>query len=81
MTVQSKELTQFYREYKSWLDVGAPDEMPFKRFKGLCDSLSDGGYYHTTVKDELKCQFYTEGLNVTYPFGSDNFDKRLLDET
>lgn len=81
MTVQSKELTQFYREYKAWLDAGAPDEIPFKRFKGLCDSLADVRYYNPTVKKELQDQFYTEGLNRTYPFGVDNFDIRMFNES
>lgn len=85
--IQSKELTQFYREYKAWLDNGAPDFFPFARFKGLCDnlnhsvSLGDSLLSISKVKNELADWFEYHHLDYKYPFGKENFEDRMMEDT
>ena len=84
MRIQSKELTQFYREYKAWLDAGAPIGEPFQRYTGLCDALEGSLWYDVILMgllDELKLQFSDEGLDELYPFGKENFISRVELET
>lgn len=83
MSVQSKELTYFYRQYKKWLDNGAPDKKPFHRSVGLCSSLIDVLTFEEIdlIDEELKDQFIFCGLSYVYPFGEDNFDIRMGNNT
>lgn len=82
--IQSKELTQFYREYKAWLDNGAPHKEPFYRFDGLCCSIEE-----SQVEDKCKCkcfeelsaQFIDSDLDHNYPFGKESFRARDNDNT
>lgn len=83
MSVQSKELTYFYHEYKKWLYNGAPDMQPFWRASGLCSSIEfvSGHEEKTLVERELKGQFEVNGLDSIYPFGELNFDTRCFEKT
>lgn len=72
--MQSKELTEFYQAYATWLDDGAPEGQVFSRKDGLCDNL----YEYCTSKGmrrlwaeldaEMMEQFSAAGLHSIYPF-------------
>jgi hypothetical protein len=78
MFEQSKELTAFYRAYAQWLDRNAPNLQPFRRNEGLCRALLTYGteLYPERVfhaDDEMDRQFEDAGLDVSYPFGKDEY--------
>ena len=67
--MQSPELTQFYRDYAAWLDVGAPDLKPFMRHKGLC---ANSASYPDSMYREMIQQFLDAGLSDSQPFNDAN---------
>lgn len=72
--MQSKQLTEFYREYSAWLDSGAPENAPFKRTAGLCYSIKLlYGRREVTdiVRSEMSAQFCAARLDRSTPFNSD----------
>jgi len=75
---QSKELTQFYQEYKAWLDTGAPQDKPFRRDRGLCNNMDLYMNFDTNVYIELSDQFSKAGLDNVFPF--DECDAYMLDD-
>lgn len=83
--MQSKLLTQFYQEYNTWLENGAPDKQPFQRNAGLCWNLSmvfeptkkDADLWEE-IKKEMECQFYESGLGQITPFN--DLENRYDDE-
>lgn len=84
MTVQSKELSYFYRAYKEWLDDGSPDGQPFWRDVGLCDNtkvLEVGFELMSKLYTEMNLQFYNEKLDTLFPFGENNFEVRYENNT
>lgn len=83
MSVQSKELTYFYREYNKWLQNGAPNEAPFCREEGLCFSLNTlMGYKESILAEvELRNQFRVNCLHYLFPFGEENFYMRTDNST
>ena len=81
--MQSQELTNFYKAYVSWIDEGAPDQLPFWRRFGLCSSLID---FNDKIADklhkEMVKQFVDSGLSSIYPFGNYlRFSSDTLKET
>ena len=75
-SVQSKELTEFYRDYQNWLMSGSPHGEKYHRDVGLCynlkyefchGDLKKGG----KLRNEMIEQFGAEGLNKYFPFGKD----------
>ena len=78
-----KELREFYRAYKKWLDAGAPNEEPFDRSYGLCNALyvwSTLEGYSEVTKMELKIylenEFHSSYTDYHYPFGMREYIKR-----
>jgi hypothetical protein len=74
--MQSPELTEFYRAYAKWLDVGAPEGDPFTRMCGLCSNLADFLVqrritYAGKFQKELSRQFKQADLRIDYPFGGE----------
>lgn len=73
----TKDLKDFYKSYKEWLDNGAKYREPYTREIGLCQCL-----YHFAGKNnsaerrevylklsrEMDEQFEESGLNAVYPF-------------
>lgn len=73
----SPQLLNFYREYKKWLDIGAPKDGAFYRGSGLCFNLSSflgKNDPDMKVQFEMKNQFFDAGLNTETPFDFD-FDE------
>ncbi len=75
MLEQSKELTEFYLAYRTWLKMGAPESRYLTKGKGLCGNLIR--YYEarktlrTSVVDiyhEMQKQFLAVNLCPNYPF-------------
>lgn len=80
---QSPSLTLFYRHWCAWVNDGAPEynSNGFSRSEGLCSSLVSWADRHclpmshlTALKTEIKQQFKDAGLDVAYPWGSQEFD-------
>lgn len=79
MTKQSETLTEFYRAYAAWLDIGAPKGKPFQRCWGLCTNLhewlagAESRDYNAYTEDynaytEMLEQFQEAGLDTRHPF-------------
>lgn len=71
---QSKELTQFYREYLKWVDSGASRNLPFDPGFGLCANLYEhlvDTTIYPEVLGEMTMQFSDAGLNDIHPFNDD----------
>lgn len=70
--MQSKELTQFYNDYLSWVNDGTPAHKIFNVQHGLCTNATEYGsnLYKNSLKitKELYYQFKNEGLSTRYPF-------------
>lgn len=62
-------LQQFYNDYATWLDAGAPDGWPFSRKVGLCGSVTQHPYHLPRWK--IKKQLKEAGLDELYPFGGE----------
>ena len=77
--MQSKDLTDFYLDYKQWLDMGAPSGNPFWRHCGLCNNLSVwvhgvGLKLSAPLRREMEAQFTDAGLSYMYPFNDKGTD-------
>jgi hypothetical protein len=70
--MQSKELTQFYRDYAKWLDDGAPQYQPFSRHRGLCSNSVRYEAEMDKLYFEMKAQFIAANLPDTFPFDEGN---------
>lgn len=79
---QSKELTEFYREWLEWSSSPYVEEHHphFSISRGLCTSARLWGKRYEndarpfTLMDELSRQFDEAGLSMDYPFGLGEFN-------
>lgn len=76
MKKQSKELTEFYRDYLAWYDSGCPDGS-YSRVDGLCMAIEVFSKTHGIAIDkyghaieEMQQQFWDAGLRRGFPFES-----------
>lgn len=81
----SPELLAFYRAYRDWLAVGAPDRAPFNRMTGLCSGIHDYASNTNIPLDkkmkmlgEMEKQFIDAGLNDLHPF-DESIEKYVYD--
>lgn len=80
----SETLKAFYQAYLEWVESGAPDGLPFERHAGLCYNLRHCFIYPTGLNEalrEMEGQFIEAGLDESFPFGRDNFYKRLYGDS
>ena len=78
---QSALLRQFYKAYVEWLDLGAPDQIIFRRYFGLCSNLNNWatnnkiyGQDAIDLSREMQSQFRVAGGSVDYPFNRGDAD-------
>ena len=78
----SPTLTIFYQDYQAWLDEGAPQDAPFRRYSGLCANMYEVFLSNDCslfgVYRELK-QFREAGLDDTLPFNENDFGSYLAE--
>lgn len=75
--MQSKELTQFYRDYLKWVNDGTPKHPIFSSDVGLCECTLD--YGNTNLRSiaifkEMRQQLKDSLLDVSYPFNFNGND-------
>lgn len=76
----SKELCEFLKAWRNWVDLGAPHMDPFSITAGLCAGVVI--YWHVVpgraslIKRELYILLQKDFGCCHYPFGKDNYESR-----
>lgn len=81
------ELKQFYRDYLTWVERGAPESRDFNAGTGLCDNLSSWACARFNINtavdldSEQERMFSRAGLSASYPFNNELSYGREHDKT
>ena len=75
----SPVLRDFLQAYADWAYTpDAPNPYEFDHYFGLCNAAIAYGQYHNVdplpLRRELERAFIADGLDITYPFGEDDFN-------
>lgn len=73
----SEKLKQFYQELQEWIDNGCKDNDVFRCYRGICHCLDLWGGDGL----ELRLQFRSASLCDAYPWGEDDFNERVDNDT
>ena len=76
-------LLAFLKDYRAWVERGAPDVDPFWRAYGLCQALTY--WYKDTIcldqHHDIRRLLLQLLSNKTYPFGEQDYHRRRDDGT
>lgn len=78
----SKELYTFFKEWLEWAAAGGKECGVFYKHEGLCSSLESWcDYKGLACSCELSSLLEYLGLDINYPFGEEDFHRRLWNDT
>lgn len=78
----SKELYTFFKEWLEWAEAGGDEHGVFYKHEGLCSSLESWyDYKWLACLYELSSLLEYSGLDINYPFGKEDYVRRLRNDT
>lgn len=79
----SKELYTFFKEWLEWAESGGKEHDVFRNHSGLCSNIDwwCSNEELEFVPDEFTRLLMHSGLDINYPFGEEDYQYRLRNDT